>query len=150
MATVHATCLVVDGTGVLLRGEPGCGKSDLALRAMDAGCAMLVADDRVELAPCDGAELWAAPPPALAGLIEVRGLGIVRRSYRRRARVRLVVDLVPREAVERLPEQRRVAIAGVELPLHSLWAFDLSALAKLRTAVRHAVAACGWEGSLDG
>ena len=72
---VHGSCVSRDGDGVLLIGPPGSGKSDLALRLLGRGFS-LVADDRVDIA--DGI---AAPPAALAGLLEVRGLGIVRLPY---------------------------------------------------------------------
>ena len=73
---VHGTCIAIDGAGVLLRGPSGCGKSDLALRLIDGG-AVLVADDRVSLEARAG-DLVASAPDALAGLLEVRGVGIER------------------------------------------------------------------------
>ena len=72
---VHASCAARDGHGVLLTGVAGSGKSDLLLRLLDQGFT-LVADDRVDIE--DG---QARPPPALAGLLEIRGLGIVRMPY---------------------------------------------------------------------
>jgi HPr kinase/phosphorylase len=96
-----------DGDGVLLLGSSGCGKSDLALRLLNRGFS-LVADDRVDIA--DGV---AAPPPALAGLLEVRGLGIVRMPYAASARLALVVQLGP--VPPRLPVPERHA--GLGLPL---------------------------------
>src|SRR6516162_9304950 len=78
---IHASCAARDGAGVLLLGPPGSGKSDLALRLLDCGF-MLVADDRVEV---EGGV--ARPPPALAGLLEVRGLGILRLPYLQSARL---------------------------------------------------------------
>lgn len=94
-ATIHASAVAREGSGVLLLGPSGSGKSDLALRLIDRGF-VLVGDDRLVL---DGDE--ARPAPALAGLLEVRGLGIVRMPHLERARIALTVDLVPR--VERLP-----------------------------------------------
>lgn len=96
---VYGSCAARDGEAVLVTGEPGSGKSDLVLRLLDRGF-QLVADDRVEIA--DG---YASPPPALAGLLEVRGLGILRLPYLSRARLVLLVQL-DREAA-RLPEPRR-------------------------------------------
>jgi HPr kinase/phosphorylase len=84
---IHASCAARDGAGVLLLGPPGSGKSDLALRLLDCGF-MLVADDRVEVE--DGI---ARPPPALAGLLEVRGLGILRLPFVHSARLALAVEL---------------------------------------------------------
>ena len=92
---IHASCAAQSDAGVLLLGPPGSGKSDLLLRLLDHGFA-LVADDRVDVV--DG---YASPPPALAGKLEVRGLGIVRLRHVAPTRLALVVTLA-REVV-RLP-----------------------------------------------
>lgn len=85
--------------GVLILGESGQGKSDLLLRLMDEG-AKLVADDRTELYAAKG-RLCARPPQSIAGLIEVRGLGIVTQPFAKSTVLALTVRLgVP----ERLPE----------------------------------------------
>lgn len=102
---IHASCAARDGGGVLLLGPSGCGKSDLLLRLLDHGFS-LVADDRVEVV--DGI---ARPPAALAGLLEVRGLGIVRLPHVE-ARLALAVALGP--AGPRLPEPARHA--SLDLP----------------------------------
>jgi len=104
---VHASCAARDGDGVLLLGPPGIGKSDMVLRLLDHGF-MLVADDRVELE--DGC---ARPANGLAGLLEVRGLGLCRLPYLASARLRLAVTLGP--AAPRLPEPARHAT--LDLPL---------------------------------
>jgi serine kinase of HPr protein (carbohydrate metabolism regulator) len=133
---VHATCVVLAETGVLLCGPSGCGKSDLALRLVEAG-ARLVSDDRVELERRDGA-LWALAPAALAGLLEVRGLGIVRldadKCQPEGVRLALAVDLVDAAAVERLPEAAKRGWLGVDVPLLALHPWPASATAKLRLA----------------
>lgn len=138
---VHATCVAVDGPGgprgVLLRGASGAGKSDLALRMIDQG-ARLVADDQCELhlrnGP-DGARLLARAPAAIAGAMEVRGLGIVAVPTLAEAPVALLVDLVAPEAVERLPEDEREVIEGVALPRIALDPAAASAPAKVRVAL---------------
>jgi HPr kinase/phosphorylase len=84
---IHASCATRDGAGVLLLGPPGSGKSDLVLRLLDRGF-MLVADDRVEVE--DGI---ARAPPRLAGLLEVRGLGILRLPHVQSVRLALAVEL---------------------------------------------------------
>lgn len=130
MIRIHATCVDFGHAAVLLRGPSGAGKSDLAIRLIDRG-ALLVADDQVELQARRG-ELWARPPAALAGKLEVRGVGIIEPPHVEKARVRLVVDLAPREAIERMPPPGTCEIEGVSLPLVRLTAFEASAASKLR------------------
>lgn len=72
---IHASCAALDGAAVLLLGPPGSGKSDLLLRLLGRGWA-LVADDQVELTPGGDGPPLAAAPAALRGLLEVRGVGV--------------------------------------------------------------------------
>lgn len=112
---VHGSAVLVGSAGVLLRGPSGSGKSSLALRFIDAG-GRLVSDDRVLLWARAG-RLVACPPSAIAGRIEMRGSGIVRRPFEPMAVIRLVVDLVAADGLERMPapEHRSADIAGVDL-----------------------------------
>jgi serine kinase of HPr protein (carbohydrate metabolism regulator) len=130
MTLHHGTCILVAGAGVLLRGPSGSGKSDLAFRLVEAGDAFLVADDQTRLSAVDGA-LQGAPPARLAGLIEVRAIGILRRPYRTACQIDLVIDLVGRDDVPRLPEPRTIEIMNVTLAHHQLCAFEASAPAKV-------------------
>ena len=130
---IHGTCVDLSGTGVLLRGPSGSGKSDLALRLIDGGAA-LVADDRVDLAARDGF-LTAAAPANLAGMIEVRGMGIMAVPSIPRSAIGLVIDLVHEDALERMPEPMVCSLLGVDLPLIRLDARSASAAAKVRLAV---------------
>jgi serine kinase of HPr protein (carbohydrate metabolism regulator) len=117
--TIHGTAVRLGPTGVLLRGPSGAGKSLLALallerwalRGLTAG---LVSDDRVALEVEDGAIVMAAPAP-LAGLIELRGRGIIARPYQGPAQLDLVIDLV--DALVRMPEETafRTELLGVTL-----------------------------------
>jgi HPr kinase/phosphorylase len=84
---VHGSCVARDGAGVLILGPSGAGKSDLALRLLGKGF-VLVADDQVDIA--DG---LAKAPASLAGLLEVRGLGIVRLPYLSNVELRIVIAL---------------------------------------------------------
>lgn len=105
--TVHATCLVLGEAGILIRGESGAGKSSLALALLDrarqeGGYGALVGDDRIGLTRHHG-RIVARGHPALRGLIEIRGMGLVRASPLADAAViRLVVDLVG--TLPRLPD----------------------------------------------
>ncbi|MSO75361.1 MAG: RNase adapter RapZ [Alphaproteobacteria bacterium] len=135
---IHGTAVAFEGMGVLLRGASGSGKSDLALRLVEAG-AVLVADDQVEI-ECQAGRLVASPPPTIAGRLEVRGIGIVPIDHRPSAAIRLVVDLVSPEEVERLPMAKRVDIAGVSLPAVAMAPFEAAAVAKVRLALRRAAA----------
>ena len=131
---IHATAVAIDGRALLLRGAPGSGKSDLALRLIDAG-ARLVADDQSELYR-RGDALIARAPATIAGLIEVRGIGILRLDALAEAPVALVADLVAAEIIERLPARHSETILGLALPLIALAPFEASATAKLRLALR--------------
>ncbi|HXM84934.1 MAG TPA: serine/threonine protein kinase [Stellaceae bacterium] len=131
---VHGTAVALGRAGVLLRGPSGAGKSDLALRLIDQGAA-LVADDQTALARA-GDEVVMSAPQAIAGMIEARGVGLLRLPRQASASLRLVVDLVPAEKIERLPERRSCDILGVPIPLIALAPFEASAAAKLRLALK--------------
>ncbi|MFN0043456.1 MAG: HPr kinase/phosphorylase [Alphaproteobacteria bacterium] len=133
VAQIHATAIAWRGRAVLLRGPSGSGKSDLALRLVAAGW-RLVADDRCDLSVGAG-RLIVSPPRALAGLIEARGVGIVRVPARARAAVALVVDLVPSAAVPRFPAPAMVRYLGIAVPRLRLAGFEASAPAKLGAAL---------------
>lgn len=120
--TVHASAVLAGASAVLIRGPAGAGKSRLALALIQAaesgaiGFARLVGDDRIGLEPAHG-RLLVRPAPSLAGLIEVRGLGIRRLDHEPVAVVGLVVDLAAPEA-ERLPQTsvQQVTVEGIKLP----------------------------------
>jgi HPr kinase/phosphorylase len=138
IATVHATAVALDGIGVLLRGPSGSGKSDLALRLIDGGAA-LVSDDQTQLDHAGGEILAKFPrnaPATLRGRIEVRGLGVLAVPWVTQARLGLVVDLTPDQPTERLPEPATCDYLGVAVPLIALRPFEASAPAKVRLALR--------------
>jgi hypothetical protein len=99
---IHASCVALGARGVLLIGPSGAGKSDLALRLIDDG-AKLVADDRTILFVRGGA-LHARAPESIQGLMEIRGLGIVKLAVRKEVKVALVIGLGGEN--ERLPPRR--------------------------------------------
>jgi len=112
--TLHATSVALNGRGMLIVGPSGSGKSSLALRLMSLG-ARLVADDRTAVSR-QGDTLVAECPPAGRGLIEARGVGLLRADPCDAADLALVVDLSQPEA-DRLPPVRHITILGVSLPL---------------------------------
>ncbi|WP_055047571.1 HPr kinase/phosphorylase [Devosia sp. A16] len=104
---IHATGLLLDGIGLILRGPSGAGKSLLALDLIEqwqarGRPAALVSDDRVVIV-ATGRELSMLAAPNIAGLIELRGRGIVRRPFVEAAPLHLVIDLV--ETLERMLEE---------------------------------------------
>lgn len=133
MEQIHATCIDIDGKGILLRGPSGCGKSDLALRLIDGG-ARLVADDRTNLTLRDDAVI-ATAPDEIAGKMEVRGLGVRSVDVLAQTPLALVADLVNPADVERIPKPASVELRGLSLPLIRLAPFEASAPAKLRAAL---------------
>lgn len=130
---LHATAVAIGNRGILLQGPSGAGKSDLALRLIDAG-AVLIADDRVDITLTDGTAFLSAPE-RLAGLMEVRGVGIIRLSHEEKVSLSLVVDLVKPENVERLPESLSAAFMGVTVRRFAIDPFEVSAAAKIRLAL---------------
>ncbi len=120
--TLHATAVLIGPKAVLIGGPSGSGKSSLAWDLIQASgtaalpFARLVGDDRVHIDVHAG-RLLVRPAEALAGLIEIRGLGIRRLPYEAVAVLGLVVDLAAADAA-RLPprEAAETAISGVILP----------------------------------
>jgi serine kinase of HPr protein (carbohydrate metabolism regulator) len=129
---LHASCVAIGGRAVLITGDSGAGKSDLALRLIDRG-AVLVSDDQVSLSIVDG-RLLAITPETIAGQIEVRGLGIVAMPHRSPMPVSLLIELGA--PVERMPEPRRRTVCGVTLPSVGLDPFEASAPIKAELALR--------------
>ena len=130
---LHASCVLLGEAGVLIRGESGVGKSGLAVRLVAARraagrFAAHVSDDRTLVEATHG-RLIARPHPAIAGLVERRGLGLARVPHESAAILRLVVDL-HRERASRLPDEdeRTVRIEGVTLPRLAGLADDVASL----------------------
>jgi len=139
---LHGTCIAFGRHAALLRGSPGTGKSDLALRFLALPAQgdlrpMLVADDQVLIERSGEGTLLASAPESIAGKIEVRGIGIVEMPFVAKANLVLVCDLVEPTDVPRMPPEppERALIAGVPLPILKLAAFEASAPLKLKMAL---------------
>jgi HPr kinase/phosphorylase len=140
---LHGTCVSVGGEGVLILGEPGSGKSGLALRLIDepgygiSGVLLrseLVADDQVVVTR-EPDRLMATAPAALRGKLEIRGLGIVSLATPLSAALALVVKLQDHSAIDRLPDFRSFDILGLALPLVEIDASMASSPARIRAAL---------------
>lgn len=129
MSYHHASCVCINGKGVLILGESGAGKSDLALRLIHSG-AVLVADDQVKLAEKNG-QLLASCHERIQGRIEARGVGILTVPHVQDVPLSLAIQLVERDHVQRLPDAAFFDCFGVQVPLLSLHAFDMSVSAKI-------------------
>lgn len=134
MEVIHASTVAKEGRALLICGPSGAGKSDLALRLLDCGFA-LVSDDQTIVRRA-GDRLLAAPPAAIAGKLEIRGLGIVEMDFVCDQPVALVVELT--SDIQRLPDNgRQRRLLGVDLPLVSIDAMSASAASKVALALNH-------------
>ncbi|WP_203070513.1 HPr kinase/phosphorylase [Falsiroseomonas ponticola] len=135
---LHGSCVALDDDGVLILGPSGAGKSDLVLRLLGRGW-HLVADDQVEVAARQGALIASSPGP-LRGMLEIRGLGLMRDlPAAASARLRLAVQLRDTPP-PRLPDPARWTAHDIDLPLVALRGKEPSAPDKLAFALK---AACG-------
>lgn len=133
LQTLSATCVAIQGSGVLLLGKSGAGKSDLALRLIDRG-AVLVADDQVMLTLRDGT-IMASSPPNINGLLEARDLGIFRFQEAGHIPLSLVIRLSERGVAERLPSPEFYDCMSINIPQILLYPFDASSVIKAEMAV---------------
>lgn len=135
---VHGTALDFNGSVILLRGDSGSGKSDLALRLLAAG-ATLIGDDYVTIA-VKNKRLQVTAAPELHGMLEVRGIGIVYvqqvASMDSANELECIIDLVARESVTRMPDKEEATevMLGVNVKRLKLHAFDISTPLKIALA----------------
>ena len=128
---IYATTVAFENKGILIIGNSGAGKSDLALRLIMNKNAILVADDRTDVENVDGI-IKVSCPKNIQGKLEVRGIGIVEFPFLSSAELKLVVQLVSdNEEIERLPLPEYKEILGVKIPLIKIHPFSSSAAEKI-------------------
>jgi serine kinase of HPr protein (carbohydrate metabolism regulator) len=130
--TIHVSSVAIGGRAVLIGGRSGAGKSDLALRLIDRGAA-LISDDYTFVRR-SGGQAFASAPERIAGKIELRGVGIVEMESVQDVPVALYVDLSGEPV--RLPEAERIAVAGIPIPSVALDGHHVSAPLKVEAALR--------------
>ena len=129
---VHGTTVEIEGSGVLLLGEPGVGKSDLALRLIEHG-ALLVSDDQTIINLHKGG-LWAFAPEPIEGQIQIRQIGIQHVPFVKHSPLLFAVQLTL-DSVDRMPEGQTFSLMDKEIPLYFLHPHEASTPAKIRLLV---------------
>lgn len=131
MMNIHASCIKINEKGILVIGNSGSGKSDLCLRLIKEFNAVLVADDRVDIEK-EEEKIIASAPDNLKGLLEVRGVGIVKMPFLDSCFIDAVIKLVDdSEYVERLPEPEFFEINDIKIPKFTLHGNDISLSCKI-------------------
>lgn len=133
---MHASFVVWKKKGILFRGKSGSGKSELALKFIENKNAVLVADDIVLLENRKN-KLFGKVPENIAGLLEIRNVGISNYKYIPEAEISLLVNLVQtKQNLERFPKNKSENILGVEIPAIDLYAEDTTILEKIIVKLR--------------
>ncbi len=129
LKSIHGSSVVLEDNGVMITGESGSGKSDLALRLIDNG-ATLISDD-VTICKKKTDEIYLFCPVQTKGLLEVREVGIVTVPFVEKVKLKMVVKLTD-EHLERLPDQKFLKILGIKIPLLRIDGKSTSAVAKIK------------------
>ncbi|MDD3181974.1 MAG: serine/threonine protein kinase [Alphaproteobacteria bacterium] len=132
---LHTTSVALDGKAVLLAGPSGVGKSDVALRLIESG-ATLIADDQTKVQQAEG-QIIASPPDSIAGLIEVRHVGLYKLPYVTRIPIVLYVDLVfANDPLDRLPSMAFYPLLDQPVRWLKLVGCEASTPSKIRIAMK--------------
>ncbi len=126
---VHSSSIVLDDNGVLIMGDSGSGKSDLALRLIDNG-ATLISDD-VTICKKKINEIYLFCPIATKGLLEVREVGIITVPFVEKIKLKMVVKLT-NENLNRIPKKKFYKILGLKIPLLMMDGRNSSAVVKIK------------------
>ena len=127
---IQSTSVVIDDNGVLILGDSGSGKSDLALRLIDNG-ATLISDD-ISICRKNSNNIYLYCPPEIKGLLEVREIGIITVPFVERIKLRLVVNLNNNNNNERFPKDSCFRILGIKIPIINIEGKNSSAVAKIK------------------
>ena len=130
---VHGTSVSINGDGILFRGPPGSGKSDLALRMINYG-AQLVSDDQVCLTRRND-NIFMSSPPTIRNSMEVRGIGIVNSIAQKEAPLILVLNMLPNNVANRMPIWQLCTFLDIKVPAVEFAPFEISAHLKVKLAV---------------
>ncbi len=117
LLNIHASAIIINNKGILVRGESGSGKSLLVLQCLDVfdKKSALIADDRVDISLENG-EIYMHTPKNIEGLIELRGRGVIKKEHENRAKLDLIIDLV--DEFDRYPQEDEffITLKGIKFP----------------------------------
>ena len=130
---IHGTSVSIDGDGVIFRGPPGSGKSDLALRMINFG-AQLISDDQVCLTRRND-NIFMSSPSTIRKSMEVRGIGIVNTIAQKEAPLILVLNMLPNNAANRMPIWQLCTFLDIKVPAVEFAPFEISAHLKVKLAI---------------
>lgn len=134
MDNIYATCISLNHKGILFIGKSGAGKSDLALRLIEEIGAILVSDDRTDIF-AENNSVYASCPEPIKGLLEVRGLGIIKKDFIPQEKIHLIVELVENyNQIDRLPNKDFFEYKGIKIPKIKIYPFETSAVYKIKLA----------------
>lgn len=133
--TLHGTCVDIRGSGVLICGKPGAGKSSLALQLIDRG-ATLIADDQTLLS-LEGEKLALQSPASLKGIMEIRGVGLCSFPSQEKSYLKLFIEICEKEELERLPEPLFIKYYDLKVPLLKLKMHDPLGAIKVELKLCH-------------
>ena len=130
---IHASCVCIKNKGILFLGDSGSGKSDISLRLIADYKATLIGDDRIDII-AKGNNIIASAPKNLSGLLEVRGIGIIKVKTKKKNKIDLAVFLT-QDKIERMPEPLYYELLDKKIPLININPFEASATAKILAAL---------------
>lgn len=130
---IHASCVCIRNKGILFLGDSGSGKSDISLRLITDYKATLIGDDRIDII-AKGNNIIASAPKNLSGLLEVRGVGIIKVKTKKKNKIDLAVFLT-QDKIERMPEPLYYELLDKKIPLININPFEASATAKILAAL---------------